>query len=49
MCKSLFTFDVIKASLLLFLVHGVVANRLAIFVELYQLEITYSGTILMVK
>lgn len=49
MCKSLFTFDVIKALLLLVLVHRAVANRPAIPVELYQLEIAYGGTILMVK
>lgn len=30
MCKSLFTFDVIKASPLLVLVHGAVANRTTI-------------------
>lgn len=30
MCKSMFTFDVLKVSLILVLVHGIVANRLSI-------------------
>lgn len=48
MCKSLFTFDVIKASLLVVLV---IESWLTgpLLLELYKLEITYSGAVLMVK
>lgn len=42
MCKSLFPFDVIKASLLLVLEHEVVANRLTTSGAI-KLEITCSS------
>lgn len=48
MCKSLFTFDIIKASLLLVLKHEVVANRLTINAA-FRLEITCSGVVMIEK